>query len=87
MRASVANNKYGISYVSLGYVDETVSAVIIDGVEATVENVQNGVYPITRMLWIFTKGMPNNLESSFILFIQGPEGQSVVEELGYIPIY
>jgi len=87
MRASVANNKYGIAYVSLGYVDEAVSAVLIDGVEATVENVQNGAYPITRILWMFTKGMPNNLESSFILFIQGPEGQKVVEELGYIPIY
>jgi len=87
MRASVANNRYGIAYVSLGYVDETVSAVIVDGVEAAVENVQSGEYPITRILWIFTRGMPNKLEAAFITFIQGPEGQAVVEELGYIPIY
>ena len=87
MRASVANNRYGISYVSLGYVDETVYAVTVDGVEAIIENVQNGAYPITRILWIFTRGMPSELEASFITFIQGPMGQTVVEELGYIPIY
>lgn len=87
MRASVASNLYGISYVSLGYLDETVSAVVVDGIEATIENVQNGEYPITRILWVFTKGMPNKLEAAFITFIQGPEGQAVVEELGYIPIY
>ena len=87
MRASVANNVYGISYVSLGYVDETVSAIIVDGAEATVENVQNGQYPITRILWVFTRGMPSKLEAEFIKYIQGPEGQVVVEELGYIPIY
>ena len=87
MRASVANNLYGISYVSLGYVDETVSAIVVDGVEAKIENVLNGRYPITRILWMFTRGMPSNLEAAFIEFIQGPEGQAVVEELGYIPIY
>ena len=87
MRASVANNIFGISYVSLGYIDETVSALTINDVDATIENVENGQYPITRILWIFTKGMPSKLEAAFIEFIQEPEGQAVVEELGYIPIY
>lgn len=87
MRASVANNLYGISYISLGYVDETVSAVRIDGVEASIENVHGGQYPITRVLWVFTEGMPSRLEAAFISYIQSPAGQAVVEELGYIPIY
>jgi phosphate transport system substrate-binding protein len=87
MRASVVNNRYAVAYVSFGYIDASVTAAKIDGVEATVEDVNSGNYPITRILWIFTKGMPSTLESAFITYIQSPEGQNVVEELGYIPIY
>jgi phosphate transport system substrate-binding protein len=87
MRASVAGNKYGIAYVSLGYVDETIHAVKIDGVEATVNNVKSGAYPITRVLWMFTRGMPSPLEKAFIEYVQSSDGQAVVEDLGYIPIY
>ena len=87
MRASVVNNRYAVAYVSFGYIDASVTAAKIDGVEATVEDVNNGNYPITRILWVFTKGMPSTLESAFITYIQSPKGQSVVEELGYIPIY
>jgi phosphate transport system substrate-binding protein len=87
MRASVAGNKYGIAYISLGYVDDTVRAVKVEGVEATVENVKSGVYPITRILWMFTKGMPSPHEKAFIEYVQSSEGQAIVEELGYIPIY
>ncbi len=87
MRAAVASNQYGIAYVSFGYIDDTVSAASINGVEAVVENVNNGQYPITRILWMFTKGMPDELEAAFIEYVQGPEGQAVVEDLGYISIY
>jgi phosphate transport system substrate-binding protein len=86
MRASVAGNEYGIAYVSLGYVDNTVTSIKVGGIEATVENVNLGDYPITRILWMFTKGMPETLEKAFIEFVQSSEGQAVVEDLGYIPI-
>lgn len=87
MRAAVSANRYGVAYISLGYIDDSVAAVVIEGVEPSVENVNNGRYPITRILWMFTKGMPSRLEAAFIEFVQGPEGQRVVEETGYIPIY
>ena len=86
MRASVTNNEYGIAYVSLGYVDSSVSSVSINSIEASIENVQTGDYPITRILWVFTDGMPDTLEKAFIEYIQSSEGQAVVEDLGYIPI-
>ena len=87
MRAAVAGDQYGIAYVSFGYLDSSLSAAKINGIEAKVDNVNNGQYPITRILWMFTKGVPSDLELAFIEFIQSPEGQSVVEDLGYIPIY
>lgn len=87
MRAAVAGNKYGIAYISLGYVDTSVSAAKVDGVEATVENVLSGDFPITRILWMFTKGPPDPLEIAFIKYVLSPEGQALVEDLGFIPIY
>ena len=86
MRASVAGNRYGIAYISLGYVDETVTAITVQGVEATVENVNSGDSPITRILWMFTNGMPDPLERAFIEFVRGEEGQAIVEDFGYIPL-
>ena len=86
MRASVSNNEYGIAYISLGYVDNAVSTVLIGGVEATIENVNVGDYPLTRILWMFTNGMPDTLERAFIEYVQSTDGQEVVEDLGYIPI-
>lgn len=35
-------------YISLGSLDDTVKAVKIDGVEATVDNVSNDSYKIAR---------------------------------------
>jgi phosphate transport system substrate-binding protein len=87
MRAVVAGDKYGIAYISLGYVDSTVKAAKLSGVDATVANVLSGAYPITRILWVFTKGFPNNLERAFIAYMQSEAGQSVLEEEGYIPLY
>jgi phosphate transport system substrate-binding protein len=86
MRASVAGNKYGVAYISLGYVDSTVRSVEIEGVEATIANVKAGDYPITRILWVFTKGFPSTLEKAFIDYVLSSEGQAVVEDLGYISV-
>jgi phosphate transport system substrate-binding protein len=87
MRAAVAGDRYGIAYISLGYVDSTVKASKLSGVEATVANVLSGSYPITRILWVFTKGFPNNLERAFIAYMQSEAGQNVLEEEGYIRLY
>jgi phosphate transport system substrate-binding protein len=87
MRASVAGDPYGIAYISLGYVDSTVSPAKIEGAEGTVENVLAGTYPFQRILWMFTNGKPSELEQAYLDFVMSPEGQSIVEEEGFIAIY
>ena len=42
MMQTVAEDVNSIGYISLGSLDESVTAVKIDGVEATAENVANG---------------------------------------------
>jgi phosphate transport system substrate-binding protein len=87
MRASVAEDEWGIAYISLGYVDESVSPVQIDGVIPSVESVKAGDYPITRILWMFTNGMPSSIEEAFIEFVLSEEGQQVVQDQGFIALY
>ena len=83
---SVAGNESAIGYVSLGALNETVKAVQVDGVEATVENVKSGDYTLSRPFNIATKGEPTGVAKDFINFIMSAEGQAIVEEEGYIKI-
>ena len=55
MMTTVAGDLYSIGYISLGSMNETVKAVQIDGVDATVENIKNGTYKIARPFNIATQ--------------------------------
>ena len=48
MLTSVAGDRYAIGYVSLGSLNDSVKAVKIDGADATVANINNGSYKISR---------------------------------------
>ena len=85
MMTTVAGNKNAIGYVSLGSLDENqVKAVLIDGTQATAENVKDGTYKVSRPFNIATKGEPTGLAKDFIDYILSEEGQAVVEENGYV---
>lgn len=84
MMMTVSSNKQAIGYISLGSLNNTVKALKIDGVEATAENVKNGSYKISRPFNIATKAEISELAKDFISYIMSAEGQSVVEQSGYI---
>lgn len=85
MMTTVAGNVNAIGYVSLGSLDESqVKALLVDGAEATADNVKDGTYKVARPFNIATKGDPDGLAKDFIDFILSDEGQAVVEENGYV---
>ena len=77
---NVAGDPNAIGYVSLGALDDSVKAVKINGVDATVENIQNGSYEISRPFNIATNGEPTGVAADFINFIMSEEGQAVVSQ-------
>ena len=83
---TVAGNEAAIGYVSLGALNDTVKAVKVDGVEATVDNVKSGTYTLSRPFNIATKGEPTGVAADFINFIMSADGQAIVTEEGYITI-
>ena len=86
MMTTVAGDLYSIGYISLGSLNETVKAVKIDGVEASVENMQNGSYKISRPFNIATKAEVSEAAQDFINYIMSAQGQQVIKDNGYIPI-
>ena len=55
MLSTVAQDVNAIGYVSLGSLDDSVTALKIDGAEATAENIESGDYKVVRPFNIATK--------------------------------
>lgn len=85
LKTTVAGSSNAIGFISFGYLDSNVNAIVINGVEATVENAKTGTYPIVRPLLYLTKGEPEGLVKKYIDFCQGIAGQAIVAE-DYISI-
>lgn len=86
MLTTVAGNEAAIGYVSLGSLDDSVKVVKIDGVEATAENVANNTYSVARPFNIATKGELSDAAQDFINYILSAEGQTIIEDNGYIKV-
>lgn len=81
---TVAGDENAIGYCSLGSLNDSVKALKIGGVEATVDNINNGTYEISRPFNIATNGTPSEVTQDFINFILSADGQKVIEDNGYI---
>ena len=83
---TVAGNKNSIGYVSLGSLNDTVKAVKVDGVDATVENIKGGSYAVSRPFLVVTNDKLTDVSKDFIKFILSKQGQDIIAEEGYITI-
>ena len=77
---TVAGNPDAIGYISLGSLDNTVKALEIDGVAATVDNINNGTYKVYRPFNIATKEGLSETAQDFVNFIMSEQGQAIVAE-------
>lgn len=78
--STVEGNKNAIGYISLGSLSDSVKAIQIDGVDATVENVKNGTYSLSRPFVICTKEDVGDAAEDFMNFILSDDGQAIIGE-------
>lgn len=64
-----------------------IKALKVDGVEGSEQNTLNGSFPISRGLFMFTKGWPQGETMDFISFILSRKGQDLVKDAGSIPLF
>lgn len=86
VKTIVANNPFAIGYISLGSVDESLSAVAVDGVAATDANIVSGQYTIARPFVVLVKNDVAKEARDFIGYILSDAGQSIIATEGYIPV-
>lgn len=86
MLTTVAQNKYAIGYDGIGYVNETVKALKVGGKAGSVETALDGTYPLSRFLYMFTKGWPTGEVLKFMNFMLSDDGQKIVAATGFVPL-
>ena len=86
MMTTIEGDVNAIGYISLGSLNETVTAVNVDGVAATTDNVANGTYAVQRPFNIAVKEGLSEAAQDFVNFILSAEGQAVVSDNGYIAV-
>lgn len=85
---AVSKNKNAIGYIGIGYVDKSVKALTVNGVPGNEETTLNGRFPISRPLFMFTRGWPTGDVLKFINYVLSPQkGQKFVKEAGFVPLY
>ena len=81
-----------IGYSGMGYATDGVKMlkVKIDAdspsVAPNAANVINGTYPIARPLLIYTPQEPTGAVKDYLDWILGQTGQTIIEEMGYVPV-
>lgn len=82
----VAKNKYAIGYESYGYVDESVKALKVGGVEGNPKTAVDGTYPLTRKLYLLTNGKPEGRAKALVQYIRGAQGIKIITSAGAVPV-
>jgi phosphate transport system substrate-binding protein len=88
----VSKTPCAIGYSGMGYNSPEVKVLKVSkkkgepGVAPTVANVENGTYPISRPLYMYTLGEPSGAAKAYLDWILSTEGQKIVLDAGYVPI-
>ncbi len=88
----VAGNSSAIGYYGMGYISAKQKPVAIakdeksEYVEPVIENVVNNKYPVSRPLFLYTNGAPQNLVKKFVDFALSKEGQDIVLATDFVPV-
>lgn len=89
---TVAGNSHAIGYVSIGAAEfsmeigEAIKLLPIDGVTASTTTVQDGTFPLSRVLTLVTATEPEGLSQRFIEFTQSAQVNDAIKAQNFVPI-
>lgn len=90
--SELRRNPNAIGYDGLGYVTEHEKVIAVARDEQSpyvlpsAETGADGSYPISRGLYMYTAGQPTGAIADYISWIQGQAGQTIVADLGFVPL-
>jgi phosphate transport system substrate-binding protein len=83
---AVAKNRYAIGYLGIGYVNNTLKPLLVNGIKGSAETALSKQYPLSRELYMYTNGEPTGEVAKFIAFVKSAEGQKIVAKEGFVPL-
>ena len=83
---AVANDPDAIGCIGAGFDATTVTVLGVDGIQGTVDTVTDGTSPLSRMLYLYSNGVPTGVGKAFLDWILDAEGQQVVADEGFVPL-
>ncbi len=90
--SEVSDNPNAIGYDGLGYVTSTVKVLSVaketggDYIQPSAETVNEGTYPISRDLYMYTSTDPSEAVVQYLEWINSEEAQQIVTDLGFVPV-
>jgi len=83
---TVAENRFAIGYIGIGYLDRAIKPLKIGGKSISAESVRDGSWPISRPLFMYTNGKPTGVAAEFMDFMLSKEGQKTVDDVKFVSI-
>lgn len=83
---AVTSDPHGISYISLGSLNDSVKPVAVAGVEPTIENIQSGNYQLIRNFTVVHGQELSPVAQDFWDFMFSAQAQNHVGKDGYVAI-
>jgi phosphate transport system substrate-binding protein len=89
--AEIRQNPNAIGYDGLGYVTPDQKMIAVAGVAAgpfvlpSIAGVNDGSYPISRPLYMYTRGQPSGQIKAYMGWVLS-DGQELVPRLGFVPL-
>jgi phosphate transport system substrate-binding protein len=81
----ISRSLHAISFGGLR--DAGVKRLDVDGVTASIETVRRGEYPLSRYLYFYATAPPTGHSRTFLEWCVSADGQRVVEEAGFVPLW
>jgi phosphate transport system substrate-binding protein len=88
----LAKNPGAIGYFGLGYLSAKVKDIPVSKtgagpfVKPSIATVQDGSYPISRPLYVYTNGQPTGAAKAYIDFMLTKTGQDIVRQMDFVPL-
>jgi len=89
---TVAGNPDSVGYVSIGTAEyeaghgSAIKLLPCSGVAASIDNVKNKTFPLSRPLNLVTRKAPEGLAKEFIAFAQSEKVHDIVKEQYFVPV-
>lgn len=80
VKQTVAKTPNSIGYISLGSLDDTVKALMVEGVEPSDSTVKSGDYKISRPFIYVSAAEISGAAEAYLDFVMGEKGQAIVAE-------